>query len=102
MVEFAKLNSIKIKMQNEAMVVEGVHRITAIWKYLVFCFFFEQTFAEGKIFFGVFEFGEEQTDHPQTEGFADGVVAAGGDGVADVFIDAFGLGCNVLSKLGDL
>lgn len=84
------------------MVVEGVHGVTAIGEYLFGDFFFEQTFAEVKIFFGFFKFGEEQTDHPQTEGFADGMVTAGGDGVADVGVNPFGLGGDELGKLGDL
>jgi hypothetical protein len=102
MTDICQLNGIEIKMQNEAMVVEGVHGVTAIGEDLLFCFFFEQTFAEGEIFFGMFEFGEEQTDHPQTEGFADGVVAAGGDGVADVGVNPFGLGGDELGKLGNI
>ena len=92
MVNFAEANRIKINMKNEAMVVEGVHGITAIGEDLFRGFFFEQTFAEGEIFFGVVEFGKKQTDHPKTVGFADGVVAAGGNGVADVGVNPLGLG----------
>ena len=102
MVYLTELDGVEIEMQNKAMVVEGIHGVTAIGEDLFFCFFFEQTFAECQIFFSVFEFGEEQTDHPQTEGFADGVVAAGGDGVANVGMNPFALGGNVLGKLGDL
>jgi len=58
------LDGIEIKMQGEAMVVEGVHGVTAIGEDLLCGFFFEQTFAEVEIFFGFFKFGEEQTDHP--------------------------------------
>ena len=100
MVKFSKLNSVEIEMQDEAMVVERVHRITAIGEDLFGGFFFEQFFAEGEIFFGVVEFREEQTNHPQAEGFADGVIAAGGDGVANVLVYAFGLGGDELGKSG--
>lgn len=102
MVKFSELDGVEIKMQDEAMVVEGVHGITAIGEDLLCGFFFEQAFAECQIFFSVFEFREEQADHPETEGFADGVVAAGGDGVADVGVNPFGLGGDELGKLGDL
>ena len=86
-------------MQYKTMVVEGVHGVTAIGEDLLCGFFFEQAFAEGEVFFCVVEFGEEQTDHPQTEGFADGVVAASGDGVADVGVNPFGLGGEVVGEL---
>ena len=102
MVYLAKSYCIKIKVQNEAMVVEGVHCVAAIGEDLFGGFFFEEFFAEGEIFFCFFEFREEQANHPKTEGFADGVVAAGGDGVADVFVDAFRLGGDELGKLGNL
>ena len=46
------------------MVVEGVHGVTAIGEDLICSFLFKKLFSEGEIFFGVFEFGEEQTDHP--------------------------------------
>ena len=58
LVEFAELHRIKIEVQNEAMVVEGVHGVTAIGEDLLGGFFFKQAFAEVEIFFRVFQFRE--------------------------------------------
>ena len=85
--EFSELNGIQVNMKDETMVVEGVHRVSAIEENLFGGGLLEEVSSEGEIFFGVFEFREEQADHPQAEGFADGVVTARGDVVADVFID---------------
>jgi len=64
LVELAELDGVEIEMKNEAMVVEGVHSVTAIGEDLLGGFFFEQAFAECQIFLRFFEFREEQTDHP--------------------------------------
>ena len=58
LVEFAKLHCIEIKVQYKAMVVEGVHSVTAVGEDLLGCFFFKQAFAEVEIFLRFFEFGE--------------------------------------------
>jgi hypothetical protein len=54
MVNFAKPYGIKIDMKDKAMIVEGVHGVTAIGEYLGGGFLFEKFSSEGKIFFGVF------------------------------------------------
>lgn len=99
LVDFTQPNHIKVDMQDEAMVVEGVHGVTAIRENLCGGFLLKKFFTEGKIFFSVLEFRKEQTDHPQAEGFTDGVVAACGYSVADVFVDSLSLRGDVKNKL---
>ena len=58
MVNFSKSYGIKINMKDEAMVVEGIHGVTAVREYLSGGFLFEKFASEGEIFFGVFQFGK--------------------------------------------
>ena len=99
-VQFRELQGVQINVQNKTVIVERVHRVGAVGEELGAGFAFEGEFPKRKIFFGVFQFREQKTDHPKGEGFGDGMVAARENGEGPVPVDALGLGGNVEFEFG--
>ncbi len=101
MIQFAQPHRQKINAQDEAMIVERVHRIRAVAEDMNLGLALQQAASQRTIFFGLLQFGEECPSQPQSKRLADGVIAARGDGEINVAIHSVSLCGDHLRQLGD-